>query len=361
MWQHGKQGMKIEMRKFGYIIIEMTMKSKNSGKSLFAAFPFLRGGLARFQLSIFMAIAVCSVSAQSPGEWEKLERSVNFYIANDLGRNGYYDQKPIAETMGRMAESVSIECVAALGDVHHFEGVRSISDPLWMTNYEMVYSHPGLMLPWYPVLGNHEYRGNTSAVLGYSEVSARWMMPSRYYTRVLKGNDVSVRLVFLDTTPMIGKYRQNGRYPDVALQDCEAQLAWADSVLSVSHEDWVIVLGHHPVYACTGKDESERADMQARLGAVLLRHGNVNMYVCGHIHNFQHIRKPGCGIDYIVNTSGSLSRPDVGLVDGTLFCSGVTGFSLVCADKQELALHLIDKDGRVLYTVEQKKQFPGNY
>ena len=42
-------------------------------------------------------------------------------------------------------------------------------------------------------------------------------------------------------------------------------------------------------------------------------------------------------------------------VDGTQFCSGVSGFSLVCADKQTLSLHLIDKDGKVVYTVNHTK------
>lgn len=67
-------------------------------------------------------------------EWKALEQPLNFYIANDLGRNGYYDQKPIARTMGNMAETIDIEFVVAAGDVHHFEGVQSVSDPLWMTN-----------------------------------------------------------------------------------------------------------------------------------------------------------------------------------------------------------------------------------
>ena len=70
-------------------------------------------------------------------------------MANDLGRNGYYDQKPIAELMGEMADVIGPECVFAAGDVHHFEGVRSVNDPLWMTNYELIYSHPELMIDWF--------------------------------------------------------------------------------------------------------------------------------------------------------------------------------------------------------------------
>ena len=38
-------------------------------------------------------------------------------MANDLGRNGYYDQKPIAELMGEMADVIGPECVFAAGDV----------------------------------------------------------------------------------------------------------------------------------------------------------------------------------------------------------------------------------------------------
>ena len=54
--------------------------------------------------------------------------------------------------MGQMAEEVGPEFVLATGDVHHFEGVRSVNDPLWMTNYELIYSHPELMIDWFPLL-----------------------------------------------------------------------------------------------------------------------------------------------------------------------------------------------------------------
>lgn len=307
-------------------------------------------------LVIILAAAVMTVFGQTPADWAKLEKSVNFYVANDLGRNGYYDQKPIAELMGRMAETVGIECVAAPGDVHHFEGVRSTQDPLWMTNYELIYAHPELMLDWFPTCGNHEYRGNTQAVLDYSGISARWNMPAKYYTKVLEDGGVTVRLVFIDTTPLIDKYRKDTeKYPDAGKEDINKQIAWLDQTLSQANEDWVIVLGHHPVYAYTDKSDKERADMQKRLNPILLKHKNVAMYICGHIHNFQHIRKPGTDIDYVVNTSGSLSRENVQPVDGTQFCSGVSGFSLVCADKQTLSLHLIDKDGKVVHTVNHTK------
>lgn len=303
-----------------------------------------------------LALFTVSVSfAQTPDVWKALEKPLNFYLANDLGRNGYYDQKPIAELMGNMAENVDIECVVAAGDVHHFEGVRSVNDPLWMTNYELIYSHPELMIPWYAIFGNHEYRGNTQAVIDYSKVSARWNVPSRYYTFAMENDGVTVRFVMVDTATLLDKYREDTeKYPDACKQDMNKQLNWVDSVLSAAKEDWVLVVGHHPIFAETGKDDSERLDLQKRLDSILRKHANVDMYLCGHIHNFQHIRKTESNIDYVVNTSGSLSRK-VKPVDGTKFCSSDTGYSLISADKKVLNLHMINKEGKVIYTVTRNK------
>lgn len=309
----------------------------------------------RVGISLFLMMVTVVAFAQNAAAWKALEKPLNFYLANDLGRNGYYDQKPIAELMGKMAEAIDIEFVVAAGDVHHFEGVRSVHDPLWMTNYELIYSHPDLMLPWYPILGNHEYRGNTQAVIDYSGISARWQMPARYYTKVMEEDGATIRLVMIDTPPLLDKYRKDTeKYPDASKQDIDKQLVWLDSVLTSAKEDWVIVVGHHPIYADTDKNESERADMQKRVDSILRKHGNVDMYVCGHIHNFQHIRKPDSQIDYVVNTSGSLAR-EVKPIDGTQFCSNATGFSLIPVGKKELCLYMMDKEGKVLHTVRRTK------
>ena len=97
-------------------------------------------------LLLFVALLGNLATAQIT-DYSVFDKKFNFYVANDLGRNGYYDQKTIAELMGVMAENgADPEFVLATGDVHHFEGVRSVNDPLWMTNYELIYSHPELMI-----------------------------------------------------------------------------------------------------------------------------------------------------------------------------------------------------------------------
>lgn len=40
--------------------------------------------------------------AQTPADWKQMKAAVNLYWVNDMGRNGYYDQKTIAQLMGTM-------------------------------------------------------------------------------------------------------------------------------------------------------------------------------------------------------------------------------------------------------------------
>ena len=307
--------------------------------------------------TIAISLLICATAkGQTPEQWKTLKADINLFVANDLGRNGYYDQKPIAKLMGVMAEEVGPEAIIATGDVHHFDGISSTQDPLWLTNYELIYTHPELMISWFPVLGNHEYRGNTQAVLDYSKVSRRWQMEGRYYTKVFcdEKAGTSLRVVFIDTTPLIDSYRTDSRYPDAGKQDTEAQLSWLDNTLQSAKEDWVIVVGHHPMYAETKKDIAEQKDIQRHLLPIFKKNGNVAMYICGHIHNFQHIRKPSDSVDYVVNTAGSLSRK-VKETDGTQFCSPSTGFSVVSVSKQKLQLHMIDKEGKEIHCVSKGK------
>ena len=283
------------------------------------------------------------------------ENGTVFYLVNDLGRNGYYQQKPIASLMGWMGEETSPDFIVAAGDTHHFDGVASTSDPLWMTNYELIYNHPELMIDWYGINGNHEYRGNTQAVLDYSDISRRWNVPDYYYTKIIDaGSNQQAQLIFIDTTPLIEKYRRDTTiYPDAAKQSKIDQLAWLENTLAQSNAKWKIVIGHHPVYAETSKDPSERSDLQAVL-APLFEQYNVDIYLCGHIHNFQHIKPENSTTEYLVNSSASKSRK-VKAIEGTQFCSPDAGFTIVSVNDDMLGFALINGEGKMIYQFDKQK------
>ena len=309
-----------------------------------------------FLLFIYVATACnhqANVGLKNLPETEEV--ATNFIIANDLGRNGYYEQKNISAIMAETAEKCDIDFIAAAGDVHHFMGVRSVNDPLWMTNYELIYSHPELMIKWYAICGNHEYRGNTQAVLDYSNVSRRWIAPAKYYTLTETSEDgTPFRLLFIDTTPLIDKYRKDSiGYPDAHKQDVEMQLQWIDSVLSQATEKWKIVIGHHPVFADTEKNDTERADMQRRLAPILEKH-KVDVYFCGHIHNFQHILPAESQVSYVVNSSASRARK-VNATPDTKFCSPDEGFTFCSLTNNSFTFFFINHKGDIIYQYRLEK------
>ena len=64
-------------------------------------------------ITLLLFLFTFPLSAQS---LQDLKAPLSFVIANDLGRNGYYRQKNIAELMGTTAEQTGPECIIAAGD-----------------------------------------------------------------------------------------------------------------------------------------------------------------------------------------------------------------------------------------------------
>lgn len=306
-------------------------------------------------LSIIAVIVVASgATAHNPKAWRKLKQNINFIVASDLDKRGCYDQQVIAELMGEMAKKVKPTAVIVTGDAHHGNGVKSAHDDDWKERFEDIYTHPKLQIDWYSTLGNHEHRGNIQGVVDYAKVNPNWNMPAPYYTKVFTKGGVSIRFVVLDTPSLIEKYRESDKYANAGREDMSVQQEWLDKVLKDAEEDWVVVIGHHPIHADTKKSKSERTDMRQNVDKILCQHSNVAMYICGHIHNFQHLRDKGSRIDYIVNSSASEGR-SVKYTKRTKYCSPETGFSVLTASKQKLMLHMIDKNGNVLHTVKRSK------
>lgn len=284
------------------------------------------------------------------------KENMNFIVASDMGRRGESEQQTIANIIGQVVTDANIQFIAVAGDPIHDHGVQSTTDPEWQLKFENIYTAPSLQqLPFYVVSGNHEYKGSVQAILDYSSVSKRWNAPARYFSihQPIGTTGQTALLVFIDTAPLINKYRESNSSSDAGLQSIEKQLTWLDSVLVVSKDRWKIVIGHHPVYAATEKDEDERADMQNRIAPILEKRG-ADLYVCGHIHNFQHIKHASHQVNYVVNSSASKSRT-VNPIDGTLFCSGDPGFTVCSLSKTDATLYFVNHKKETIYQYTIKK------
>jgi len=279
------------------------------------------------------------------------QKSLNFFIISDWGWNGYLHQQEVADQMAIVADSLDPKFIVSCGDNFQIQGVASVQDPLWLTSFENVYKQPSLQVDWYPVLGNHDYKGNTQAEIDYSKISRRWRLESHYYSFVRKINDsISARLIFLDTPPLVDEYYEKPGYPDVFKQDSAKQMKWLKDVLATSKEQWKLVFGHHPVYSASHK-HGNTPELIRRLKPLFEKY-HVQFYVCGHDHDMQHLREKEGAVDYIVPGVGGEPRP-ANSDERSVFSKSLPGFSMISLFADSLQFYFIDSKGKPVYTIKR--------
>ena len=276
-------------------------------------------------------------------------RAFNFMIVSDWGWNGFKHQQEVADQMAKTSDSVGAKFIATCGDNFQISGIASTEDPLWMANYESVYKGISLQVEWFPVLGNHDYKGNSQAEIDYSKISRRWCMRDRYYTFSKKINDsISARFIFLDTPPLVTEYQKKPLdYPDVVKQDTAKEMNWLKEVLAGSKEQWIMVFGHHPVYSASQK-HGNTPELIKRVKPLFEKY-HVQFYFCGHDHDFQHLHEKGKNIEYIVTGTGGETRP-ASTNDLSVFSRSEPGFSVVSLKGDSLNVTFVGIKGNIIYS-----------
>jgi hypothetical protein len=85
----------------------------------------------------------------------------------------------------------------------------------------------------------------------------------------------------------------------------EAQLLWLRDELKKSTAKWKVVYGHDQVYSAVRGDNDDPIE---RL-LPILEENRVDLYLCGHEHLFQHLKRAG-SVHYFVNgAAGGGGRP----------------------------------------------------
>jgi tartrate-resistant acid phosphatase type 5 len=275
-------------------------------------------------------------------------RAFNFIILSDWGWNGYKHQQEVADQMAKTADSIHAKFIASCGDNFQVSGVASTQDPLWMSNFENIYKGLSLQAEWYPVLGNHDYRGSAQAQIDYSKISRRWRLTDHYYTFAKKVNDsVSVRFIFLDTPPLVTEYHKRPEeYPELVKQDTAKELKWFKDILENSKEQWKVVFGHHPVYSAS-KTHGNTPEMIERVKPLLEKY-HAQFYFCGHDHDFQHLHEKGKNIEYIVTGTGGEPRP-ASTNEMSVFSESEPGFSVVSLKADSLRICFVGTKGNIIY------------
>ncbi|GFH25175.1 metallophos domain-containing protein, partial [Haematococcus lacustris] len=75
----------------------------------------------------------------------------------DWGRGGSESQRKVASMMAQLGGCYRPSFVVSTGDNFYESGLRGPEDPFFTQTFTDVYTDDSLMVPWYAVLGNHDY------------------------------------------------------------------------------------------------------------------------------------------------------------------------------------------------------------
>ncbi|WP_121966220.1 metallophosphoesterase [Myroides sp. N17-2] len=288
------------------------------------------------------------------------DNSFNFLVLGDFGRVGDYYQKNVARELGNAMVVMDGEFVVSVGDNFYPNGVSSTQDYHWISSYESIYTNPSLYADWYVALGNHDYHGNVQAQIDYSNISRRWNMPDRYYSKVFTlDNKEKALLVVIDTNPFIDSYQKTGKYSDLDKQDTQKQLKWIEETLGQADPSikWKIVVGHHPMYSGGKRKTSKDTIGFEQKFSGLFDKYKVDAYICGHEHDLQIIKPKDRYTTQFLSGAASEVRLS-GTMEHTIFAAAEPGFMTFSILNNELKVQVVKANAvnaEVLYTHTIKK------
>lgn len=272
--------------------------------------------------------------------------SVSFIVIGDWGQEGSKFQKVVANQMDIQAIKFNTQFIITTGDNFYPEGVKDVDDPHWQKSFNNIYNGKGHQVPWYPVLGNHDYGANPQAQVEFSKKDKRWKMPSRYYhVNKSLGDSLNALFVFTDTSPFLRGYHRRDR-GDIRMQDTAAQLKWMKNLLSTSNDKWKIVIGHHPIYSAGSHG---RTITLLNLFKPAFLQNKVDFFISGHDHSLQYLKVKNQPIHYLVSGGGS-SNTSIYKRGFNVFAKSTTGFLVMTLYATKARFYFIDQDGNTVYS-----------
>ena len=261
-----------------------------------------------------------------------------------LGDTGSGDsmQYEVAQAMeSRCNDLGGIDGILLLGDNFYTRGVESVDDPQWTQKVFIPYSSPCLARSViYPVLGNHDYKGNPGAQIDYSLKNSRWTMPNRFYS--VKFGKL-LKIIAIDSA-----------FPDFCLSAQSCSIDFLRAEANDQSTQWQIVTAHHPLASSSDHGFNHRGGIFGGLVKPMVC-GNVDAWLSGHTHHLEHLSLESCATDLFVVGGGGGSLYELGAVDPTSqFALASHGFLMIHVDSESVNYEFISKNSKSLYSYQNK-------
>ncbi|ORY47058.1 Metallo-dependent phosphatase [Rhizoclosmatium globosum] len=275
--------------------------------------------------------------------------------------------------MNAWAKKHTSSAIISVGDNFYagntkYEGAATSNDPKFKTFWKNVYTGDAVRkLPWWNVLGNHDWEtvGSYANEIKYKD--PLWMLPDFFYAkRVVVSAGVYATFVFIETDYLV--YGEQGENAAMAsnfkrqgwsskAETNKKQLAWIENTISKANNDaYIIVVGHHPTYSCA-KDVS--SDMKDLLD--IINKWNVNLYVNGHSHNMAgYLTRGGKTLHVQAGSGGQTSKLcdplDKSYKEG--HASKTLGFAHLSLSKNGGLVDWVSEKGDVVFSMEVGPRTP---
>ena len=294
----------------------------------------------------------CSVGEKDFQHTHKQEQkktgTSRFVVLGDAGQ-GNEAQYDVARSIEQVCAEKGCDFALYLGDNFYNTGVESVDDIQFLEKFEQPYEN--LDFPFYVVLGNHDYGSGydwdrPNPQVAYSELSEKWVMPSRYYSHTAEHS----LFVGIDTNAILWNNHWGGM---------EDQAAWTEQTIEESNAFWKFAYGHHPYisngqHGVAGRYDgledipiASGADVQQFVEEQFC--GKIDIYFSGHDHDMQWL-EPQCGVEFIVSGAGAKQRDRYDWGVETKFEQyNSNGFLWVEIIDRELTAAFYDTNGEQLY------------
>eukprot|EP01032_Pedospumella_encystans_P016452 gene16452-18775_t len=223
-------------------------------------------------------------------------------------------QVATAVGMGIIGDKLNAQAVLALGDNFYTYGIQGNDNShRFADTWDTVYTADSLTrVPWYVIAGNHDYKGNVSAQIAYSQDNTRWKFPSIYHKQSFTSADgVTVDVLLIDTVDLAGNYigAAGGESPEADAHYFDAlpprprsaaseQWTWIEEQMQASTAQYLLVGGHYSLYSVC--DHGNSQNLITNLQPLLQRYGA--HYLSGHDHCMESMLHEG--VHYIVSGMG---------------------------------------------------------
>ena len=198
-----------------------------------------------------------------------------------LGDIGFYNFN-LLNTVNIVKEQIKYgDSMVLLGDNFYPNGVKDLNDGQWK-KYESIFKN--IKVPIFSILGNHDYLQNPECQIKNNY----WTMDNWYYKKEYDNID----LYFLDTVQLnidwVNKEKIESIHNKSVENLIDSQISWLDNELKNNNKK-KILFGHYPII--TNGVYKDRVFKLYDLLINVFKKNDVNLYISGHEHNIQYIKR----------------------------------------------------------------------